>query len=86
MKIPTRILEEFGRAAHGLEYGHAAMELHAKGGSIRVVIRGERSFHLTPDEREGLFREGGGGDRAPENARPCAEVRGRAGGGVGGGD
>ena len=86
MNIPPRIMRELDRAARGMDYGNVAMELHAKGGSFRVVIRGERSFHLTPDEQEGLFREGGGGGRAPENARPCAEVRGRVGGGVGGGD
>ena len=63
MNIPPRIMWELDRAARGMDYGNVAMELHAKGGSFRVVIRGERSFHLTPDEQEWMFREGGISER-----------------------
>ncbi|MCL2191656.1 MAG: hypothetical protein FWB79_06695 [Treponema sp.] len=56
MKIPPRILKEFGEFSRGLEFGKAALELHFKQGKPRVVVNAEVSFHLTQEELEEMFQ------------------------------
>lgn len=58
MKIPARIMRELDRAAGGLEYGTAALEVDVKDGNPRFIVSRRESFVLTPEEaRE--FRDDG---------------------------
>jgi len=61
MIIPPRIISKFDERARGLEFGKVVLELHVKHGDPRIVVCTEESFHLTKEEREGLFRVDGSG-------------------------